>query len=81
MNDASLVGTTRETAHVAAYRNDRVVVDGVALDGLPPDEVVLVEYFREADGTLVTDEDRIAAIRAEQVAQGLEHPHEQTPER
>jgi hypothetical protein len=76
MNDASLIGTTRETAHVAAYRNDRIVVDGVALDGLPPDEVALIEFFREADGTLITDETRIAAIRAAQLAQGLEHPHE-----
>lgn len=76
MEDRSTFGTSRETAHVAAYRNDRVVVDGVALDGLPPDEIALVEIFREADGTVITDPARIEIVRAAQRAHGLEHPHE-----
>lgn len=77
MIDRGTLGTTRETAHVAAYRNNRIVVDGVALDGLPPDEIALVELFREADGTVITDPARIEIVRAAQRAHGLEHPHEQ----
>jgi len=71
MEDRGLMGTQRLTAHVAAYHNNREP------DG-NPDEVVLVEIFAEADGTVITDPDRIAEVRAYQLAQGLEHPHERT---
>ena len=74
--DASLLGTYRETAHVAAYRNERIGPDGLPLDDDPPDQVILIEHFYESDGTVVTDPARIEAIRAAQAAQGLEHPHE-----
>jgi hypothetical protein len=66
-HDVSLIGTQRITAHVAAYDNGRTPADG------EPDRIVEVEVWQEADGTVVTDPERIAAIRAIQESQAKEN--------
>lgn len=55
--DTALTGAQRMTAHVAAYHHGR------APDG-EPDEVVDVEVWLEADGTVITDPERIEEVRA-----------------
>lgn len=60
--DQGLAGTQRAVVRVDAYHNGREP------DGFP-DEVVEVELFFEADGTQVTDPERMAAIKAAQEKQ------------
>lgn len=66
MTDTTLIGTQRLTAHVAAWDDGRTPDDG------PPDRVVETEVWLEADGTQITDEARIAVIRALQERQAQE---------
>jgi hypothetical protein len=62
--DRTLIGTMRQTVHVACYDGGRTPDDG-----LPPDRVLETELFFEIDGTQVFDPDRIAAIRHAQARQ------------
>lgn len=62
--DTSLVGTQRLTAHVAAWDNGRTPDDG------PPDRIIETDVWMEADGTIIEDTERIAAIRRIQTQQG-----------
>lgn len=65
--DHGLAGTTRLTARVAAYHNGREPIG-------EPDEIVEVDLYFEADGTQITDPDRIASIVAKQAEQAKENP-------
>jgi hypothetical protein len=74
--DVSLIGTMRETVEVAVYAATRCDEAGQVLDDDPPDETIVVERFYEADGTLVTDPERVAAIVAAQAEQEQRHAGE-----
>lgn len=69
MDDAGLAGTMRYEVMVEAYNADRYQ-DGVLVVPGPPDRIVRFEQFYEADGTPITDDERIAAIRDQQHAKG-----------
>ncbi len=56
MADASAVGAQRHTVAVAKYEGGRTPADG------PPDEVVTVSGWLDADGNEITDAARIAAL-------------------
>jgi len=60
VSDSTTIGTYREAFHLAKWHPGRNPQDG------PPDEVVEVERFFERDGTMITDPERIAQVRAAQ---------------
>ena len=60
VSDSTTIGTYRETVHIGKWQPGRTPQDG------PPDEEVAVEGFFEPDGTLITDPQRIAQVRAAQ---------------
>jgi hypothetical protein len=64
MTDHGLAGTTRE----------RVQIDWIQ-DGVPQPPIIR-DMFYEADGTRITDEDRIAAIIALQDHQAKENTND-----
>ena len=58
--DRSLIGTQRVTAEVKSWHNGRTPADGEC------DEVSSVSIYYEADGSIITDQTRIAVIEVVQ---------------
>jgi hypothetical protein len=65
-------GPYRVACELAKYNNNRKPTDG------PPDEVVVISQWFEADGTLIEDPERIAGLERDNPIEGvLQHGQEQ----
>lgn len=63
-NDQTAFGPSRHEVRVDEYTAPRTPDDG------PPDATRIVVVWQEADGTPVTDQDRIAALEAKLTQEG-----------